>query len=425
MALTPSKVAALKRQAKHMASQNGTVYSDELDQLAIKHGFQNWSVLTHNQSRSRQLETADQFLRPVYLRFSDSQRDMAPSDSEPMAPGTVQLIVDSGAIKRPLPWGAWLLDVESDGKVRIISRVRVDFDRIFERLPDEVATAVSRAASNREAVIVLPEWPLYTWFDNDQDYVQFSGFGCWRTEQVLRSVSDLTFARSTGFKPAWYNEIEHAMLFETPGQDQGYLPDLDDYVLSMFRSPGFKRASDGQRLVQRLHRIEPGKKHAAAFQQWLCEALAVLFPQGLARVRLNPNGNKASRRDVVATNTGKTPLFARLLDGYKARMVVFEAKNYDSLKPDDVRQVGSYLNAPHYGAIGFLVNHAATKEIAKTTWDQVREVYNGDDKRKIVAILPSALLVGLLDNLWRTRQDEVEEAIETWLEDILLKHLPH
>jgi hypothetical protein len=42
-----------------------------------------------------------------------------------------------------------------------------------------------------------------------------------------------------------------------------------------------------------------------------------------------------------------------------------------------------------------------------------------------VLILPSAFLAELLDRLWRVGQDQAEAAMENWLEEILLKHLPN
>jgi hypothetical protein len=414
MAKEPMDVAALKRLAKRNAKGNGTPLWIELDSLAIKAGYQNWSVLTNNQTELTENETADQFVLPVYLRFGGLDREI-PVDS-------VQLVVDPRARKTSFPWRALLVYVPAPGVAAIMADVRIDIYGEKNRVSADIDTALMESSANGRSVLVDERWPLFTWFVTDEDYLQFAGHGYWRAEQVLRSVNDLTFARATGYKPAWYDVLSHAALFEDPTEGGGYLSDEQDYAITMFRSSGFKRGSDGQRVASRLSKIEPGKRHAHAFQRWVADSLKVLFPSGLVRVRLNPNGQNAVRRDIVATNTGHGAFFARLLEDYRSRMVVFEAKNYSKPKPSDFRQVQAYLGAPHYGAVGFLVTHAQTKEIEEASWKQTRAIYNQDGNRKHIIVLPSALLAELLEGLWHGKGRQIDEVMEHWLEDALLRH---
>ena len=105
-------------------------------------------------------------------------------------------------------------------------------------------------------------------------------------------------------------------------------------------------------------------------------------------------------------------------------MLVFEVKNYAKPEAQDFRQVRSYLNQAHYGDIGLLVTHASTLEISDANWSQIRDIYFGERERKLVLVLPSALLVELLETIDGRRQEQIDEAMQTWLERCLLWDLP-
>lgn len=415
MATQPLNLVALKRQAKHNAKQNNSVLADELQALAEKHGEKNWSRLDNRQKRLVEDGLADRYTKDVYIRFENR--------STHVTPGAVQLLLKPEVLNKPLPWNAWLTDVSDEGQTRIIAKIQLNFDSAKDGLPADVAEKLKQALVQQENVLVPEHWALFTWFTQVQDYVQFAGHGSWWCEQVLRSVNDLTYARATGYEPVWYEEALHSTLFEDPASSGGTGDDDLDYIMGTFCSTGFKRGSDGQRLVERLARIQTGTSHAAAFQQWVADALKALFPDGLTRVRVNPNGKNAKRRDIVANNTGQGAFFGRLLQDYKARTVVFEAKNYTKLKPADFRQVRAYLSAFHHGKIGFLVSHAPTADVSEANWGQVRAIYNEEGSHKLVIVLPSAFLAEMLNILWFKRPEYTEGEMERWLDDVLDKHL--
>lgn len=415
MANQPLDLVALKRLANQNVEQNNSFLSEELQALANKHHEKNWSCLVKSQKRLAKDEVADRYVKDVYISF-DIRSPNVP-------PGAVRLVLKPEDFNKPLPWNAWLTDVSDKGQTRIISKIRLNFDGAKDGLPAEVAEKLKQALAQQENVLVPEHWALFTWFTQEQDYLQFAGHGSWLCEQVLRSVNDLTYARATGYKPVWYEEERHGTLFEDPTSSGGTGDDELDYIMEMFCSPGFKRGSDGQRLVERLVLIKAGQRHAAVFQQWVAEALEVLFPKGLERVRLNPNGKSAIRRDIVAKNTAQGVFFDRLLHDYQARTVVFEAKNYTQPKPADFRQVRAYLGAAHHGKIGFLVSHAPTADVSEATWGQVRAIYNEEGSRKLVIVLPSAFMVEMLGNLWSNHPDYAQAAMERWLDDALDKHL--
>ena len=415
MAKKPLNMVVLKRQARREATQNGTQLSAELDKLAVKEGYQNWSVLADNQKKLAEQTTTDRFIEDVYIRVGKGTRELSP--------GSIQLIVDERALERPRPWRAMLVIMLDDGSPAIMGDIRLDFYHKEGHLSPEVESALREAANTNSSVLVPADWPFYTWFGRPSGYMTLASHGYWWAEKVLRSVNDLTFGRAAGYRPAWYEMQEHGALFENLDDDFGEPDEGVEHAYEFFGGEYFKRGSAGQRLACRLKQIKPGSHHAKAFQQWVAEALTVLFPEGLTRVRPDPNASSPARRDIVATNTQKGSFFARLRNDYGVSMVVFEAKNYAKPRAADFGQVRGYLSAPHHGSIGFLVTHAPTKVVEEASWEQFRRIYNEDGKRKLVIVLPSAFLVELLDSLWEERRDEAGEAMELWLEDALLKHL--
>lgn len=357
----------------------------------------------------------DRFIEPVYLRFGKEDQNL------PW--GAVQLVLDDGALDKPFPWGAMLVLDQHDGGKWAVGRVHVEMFFKGDVVPPEIASALRTAAAAQNVVQVPDDWALVTWFRRNRDYTEFANLGPWRAEQVLRSVGDLVFARATGYKPSWYDSLDHAALFEDPDDSDFYHDEHLEHAYSLFSSAKFKRGSDAQRLARRLDQIEPGRRHARAFHQWVADTLDILFREGLARIRVHANGAGPLQRDIVATNTKKGPFFKRIYDDYDVSMVVFEAKNYEEPTSDDFSQVERYLGAEHFGSLGFLVVHAATKVVTEASWRQMRTSYNRDGKRKLVLVVPSAFLVELLDNLWWLRYGQAHEAMVIWLEDALLGHL--
>ncbi|KAB8054767.1 hypothetical protein GCN78_03610 [Janthinobacterium rivuli] len=351
---------------------------------------------------------------PVYVHFGTLV--------EPVQPGSVHLVV-LDAVAVTSPWSAMLRFADPYGRSYVTGRVTMSICDKTDPLSDALKQALQRGARDGKAVLVDPAWPLYTVFQSDQSYLKYSVCGAWTMERVLRAVNDLTYAQATGYRPVWYEDVD-ASLFEDPTETGVLLDDTIEFVYQMFCSECFRRSSDGQRLAEALRGIDCGPKDAKAFELWVADALEFLFGHALAPIHVKPNCAKATRRDIVARNNGSGPFFARLLRDYRASMLVFEVKNYAKPEAQDFRQVQSYLNHAHYGDIGFLVPHASTLEISDANWVQIREIYFGERERKLVLVLPSALLVELLETIDGQRQEQVDEAMQTWLERCLLEDLP-
>jgi hypothetical protein len=52
-------------------------------------------------------------------------------------------------------------------------------------------------------------------------------------------------------------------------------------------------------------------------------------------IKPHPNGNAVQRRDIIGTNGGKSDFWKRVLEDYKTRQVVFDAKNFEELGPSE------------------------------------------------------------------------------------------
>ncbi|MCT9681150.1 hypothetical protein, partial [Escherichia coli] len=61
--------------------------------------------------------------------------------------------------------------------------------------------------------------------------------------------------------------------------------------------------------------------------------------QCLTDIKSHPNGNAVQRRDIIGTNGGKSDFWKRVLEDYKTRQVVFDAKNFEELGPSEYRQL--------------------------------------------------------------------------------------
>ncbi|PJC99813.1 hypothetical protein GQ37_005780 [Janthinobacterium sp. BJB1] len=244
-------------------------------------------------------------------------------------------------------------------------------------------------------------------------------------ERVLRAVSDLTYAQATEYRPVWYEDA-HASLFEDPTEIGAQFDDATEDVYRIFRTANFKRESERQGHAESLRSIRCGREDATAFELWVKGALQLLFGHTLEAIELKPNGANATRRDIVARNngTGTGSFFARLLNDYGARLQVFEVKNYAESTAGDFQQVRGYLNRPHYGDIGFLVTHSSTLEVSEANWNQIREVYNGGQERKLVLVLPSELLIRWLKYSSCQPEGKFDKEMHAWLDECLLKHLP-
>lgn len=150
----------------------------------------------------------------------------------------------------------------------------------------------------------------------------------------------------------------------------------DEYDIAVTsETPEIRSRRLGQ-LIAELGKIPLGTEGAGRFEQWVLQAVRILFAGGLVNAELHPNRAATQRRDVVARNECEAPVWKRIYDDYQSRQVIFEVKNYDTdLGATEYRQMNSYLGGD-YGDIGFIVTRARSSEVeAGRELDWAREIF--------------------------------------------------
>lgn len=199
------------------------------------------------------------------------------------------------------------------------------------------------------------------------------------------------------------------------GQEEGDTSQIyDEYDVTVTSETPAQRSKSIGRLETELNEIEPGLKDASAFEKWCLKALKVLFSGGLRNIELHPNKDNLQRRDIVGTNHGATVFWRRVLEDYKSRQVIFEAKNFSGMTREQFWQVNSYL-CQDYGNIGFIVTRDEEVNLKKErelAW--VRELKN--QHGKTVLILPAKFLV---TTLYKLRNPAKHDAGDNALDGLL------
>ncbi|ENT3138942.1 TPA: ATP-binding protein, partial [Escherichia coli] len=131
-------------------------------------------------------------------------------------------------------------------------------------------------------------------------------------------------------------------------------------------------------------------------------------------IKSHPNGNAVQRRDIIGTNGGKSDFWKRVLEDYKTRQVVFDAKNFEELGPSEYRQLQSYLTGP-YGKLGFIINRDES-EVLKSgkDLDWTKEMYQSHNS--LIIKLPAKYISKLLQKL---RNPEKHDAIDRQMGKLL------
>lgn len=162
----------------------------------------------------------------------------------------------------------------------------------------------------------------------------------------------------------------------------------DDYETRVNSQVGDIRTKRLGQLLSDLPRI--GMEGAQDYEKWLLRVCQILFAGDLGNFELHPAPGSVQRRDVVATNEAERGFWKRILDDYGVRQVVFEAKNYDDLKPDDYRQALSY-SGRHYGKLVFLVTRSDALGLDTVARSWVKDIW--DNQKVLLFVLPAAILV--------------------------------
>ncbi|MGY8333796.1 hypothetical protein L1Q87_24245 [Klebsiella pneumoniae] len=144
------------------------------------------------------------------------------------------------------------------------------------------------------------------------------------------------------------------------------------------------------------------------------DALRIVFASHLTDIKPHPNGNAVQRRDIIGTNGGKSDFWKRVLEDYKTRQVVFDAKNFEELGPSEYRQLQSYLTGP-YGKLGFIINREESEALKSgRDLDWTKEMYQSHNS--LIIKLPAKYISKLLQKL---RNPEKHDAIDSQMGKLL------
>lgn len=188
----------------------------------------------------------------------------------------------------------------------------------------------------------------------------------------------------------------------------------DEYDIKVVSdNPTMRNTRIGQ-IVTHLDQIPLGQEGASEFEYWCLEALRIVFAVHLTDIKLHPNGSGVQRRDIIGTNGGKSDFWKRVIEDYKARQIVFDAKNYVELGPTEYRQLQSYLTGP-YGKLGFIINRDddETLRVGKDL-DWTKEMYQSHGA--LIIKLPAKYISKLLQKL---RSPEKHDAIDMQIGKLL------
>ncbi|VVO18471.1 hypothetical protein PS718_04016 [Pseudomonas fluorescens] len=178
-------------------------------------------------------------------------------------------------------------------------------------------------------------------------------------------------------------------------------------------NPKIRNAKIGQ-IVSHLDKIPLGREGDRDFELWCLEALKIIFAAHLLGLQLHPNGAAVQRRDIVGTNRGKSDFWNRILLDYKSRNVVFDAKNYQELGPEEYRQLQSYLTGS-YGKLGFIINRDDSENLtAGRDLDWTKEMHTSH--QCLIIKLPAKFINKLLQKL---RSPEKHDAIDRQMWNLL------
>jgi hypothetical protein len=120
--------------------------------------------------------------------------------------------------------------------------------------------------------------------------------------------------------------------------------------------------SEGDRLIQRLKSLPPGRQFYAEYQRLCVEILEFLFADSFRRFAVRDQVRTAGGhevRDAIIPNRPQREFWNRILQEFHANNILFEFKNLkDSVRKGHVEQLRTYMsnNVKRIGRFGILVS---------------------------------------------------------------------
>ena len=151
---------------------------------------------------------------------------------------------------------------------------------------------------------------------------------------------------------------------------------------------------EAERLKKQLLLAESGTAHASHYQRIVLEILNFLFNPELIDGRLEEKTiDGTERRDIIFTNDSDETFWDYVRNEHSSLLIMFEAKNVETLKPAHFNQVATYLG-DRLGRLGFIVTR---KEKSDSDRRKAFSIFNDATPRKIILILSDFDLCNMMD----------------------------
>jgi hypothetical protein len=179
------------------------------------------------------------------------------------------------------------------------------------------------------------------------------------------------------------------------------------------------------RVISQLPSLPLGSAGCQQFEEWVMRTLKILFSGRLSNFEWKPNADAIQRRDIVATNMANGDVWRRIVDDYGTRQVIFEVKNYATLKPEDYRQVSSYMTGD-YGRFAFVITRSSNEGLDNVERGWIKEMWSSH--RHLIVLIPAKLLSQWASKMRSDKkpsyvEDHLGRRIDTFVRSYLsLKH---
>jgi hypothetical protein len=193
----------------------------------------------------------------------------------------------------------------------------------------------------------------------------------------------------------------------------------DEYTLVPPEKVKDVRTRSIGRVLGALAAVPHGKDGAREFEKWVLRVVQVLFQGNLVNFQAKPNPGSVSQRDIVATNMAARGFWRRVLDDYKSRQVIFEAKNYAEITNEDLRQVLSYTGKD-YGKLAVIIYRSEQEGVSQTTKAWLREMYHHSER--LILLMPTTILQRCLQKLRTVRKHDYTEKQMTKRLDAMVRN---
>jgi hypothetical protein len=142
-------------------------------------------------------------------------------------------------------------------------------------------------------------------------------------------------------------------------------------------------------IVSQLPSISLGDAGCRQFEEWVMRTVKILFAGKLCNFEFKPNAGAIQQRDIVATDMATSGVWRRIVEDYQSRQVIFEVKNYESLKPEDFRQASGYLTG-EYGRFAIVITRSPNEALDSVERGWVKEIWTSH--KHLIVLIPGKLL---------------------------------